>query len=389
MPRRAKGARLYLDPKRREWVIRDVGEVFERTGCSEPDRDGAEKRLGQYIAEKFKPVTRESDLSRLSIAEVLTAYGREYVPHKKSAERSGYAIAALMTFWGPPKTLADVRGETCRAYARFRGVKAGTVRRELAVLSKAINHWHKEHGPLASVPEVTMPDVPPPRDRWLTRTEAAMHLAGALGFYREMWCDVSTKREHFRWRRNPFAINRHLARFILLGLYTGSRRAAICNVQWMTNTGGGWIDLSRGVMHRRGDGVTETNKRQPPVRLGRRITAHLSRWKRIDDAARDAASVEAGEPVTTHLHVVNYMGRGVASVRTAWGMAIDNAWLQPEVTGQPPITPHVLRHTRATWIMFAGIDIWEAAGALGMSAKTLDKVYGHHHPDFQKNAAEV
>jgi hypothetical protein len=40
-------------------------------------------------------------------------------------------------------------------------------------------------------------------------------------------------------------------------------------------------------------------------------------------------------------------------------------------------------------MMFAGIDIWEAAGALGMSAKTLDKVYGHHHVDFQKNAAEV
>lgn len=390
MPRRAKGPRLYLDPKRREFVIRDVGEVFERTGCGESDRAGAEKRLGEYIAEKFKPVARESDLSRLSIAEVLTAYGREYAPHKKSVERSGYAIAALLPFWGP-KTLADVRGETCRAYAKARGktVKAGTIRRELAALSKAINHWHKEHGPLASVPEVTMPDVPPPRDRWLTRTEAAMHLAGALGFYREFWCDVANKREHSRWRRNPFAINRHLARFILLGLYTGSRRAAICNVQWMPNTAGGWIDLKRVVMHRRGEGVAETNKRQPPVRLGRRITAHLSRWKRIDDAARDAASQEAGEPVATYLHVVHYMGRGVGSVRTAWEMAIDNGWLHPDVTGQAPITPHVLRHTRATWMMFAGIDIWEAAGALGMSAKTLDKVYGHHHVDFQKNAAEV
>ncbi|WP_198031609.1 site-specific integrase [Mesorhizobium sp. LSJC265A00] len=239
------------------------------------------------------------------------------------------------------------------------------------------------------MPEVTMPDVPAPRDRWLTRTEAAMHLAGALGFYREMWCDVSTRREHFQWRRNRFAINRHLARFILLGLYTGSRRAAICNVQWMPNTAGGWIDTQRGVMHRRGKGVAETNKRQPPVRLGRRISAHLARWKGMDDAAREEASRQAGEPVSTHLHVVSYMGRGVASVRTAWDMAIDNAWLQPEVTGQAAITPHVLRHTRATWMMFKGIDIWEAAGALGMSAKTLDKVYGHHHVDFQKKAAEV
>lgn len=171
--------------------------------------------------------------------------------------------------------------------------------------------------------------------------------------------------------------------------FTGTRRSAIFNVQWMANTTGGWIDSDRGVMHRRGEGISETNKRQPPVRLGRRITAHISRWKRLDEQARDKASQEAGEPVTTHLHVVSYMGRGVASVRTAWEMAVDNAWLDTVSSGQPPVTPHVLRHTRATWMMFAGVDIWEAAGALGMSAKTLDKVYGHHHVDFQKNAAEV
>ncbi|TIM94450.1 MAG: site-specific integrase, partial [Mesorhizobium sp.] len=135
--------------------------------------------------------------------------------------------------------------------------------------------------------------------------------------------------------------------------------------------------------------VAETNKRQPPVRLGKRISAHLRRWKLIDDNARDEAGRQAGEPVAVCLHVVSYMGRGVASVRTAWEMAIDNAWLDPAITGQPAITPHVLRHTRATWMMFKGVDIWEAAGALGMSAKTLDKVYGHHHVDFQKNAAEV
>ena len=40
-------------------------------------------------------------------------------------------------------------------------------------------------------------------------------------------------------------------------------------------------------------------------------------------------------------------------------------------------------------MMFEGVHIWEAAGALGMSAKTLDKLCSHHHVDFQKNAAEV
>lgn len=61
------------------------------------------------------------------------------------------------------------------------------------------------------------------------------------------------------------------------------------------------------------------------MRLGRRISAHLRRWKIIDDNASDEAARQAGEPVAVYLHVVSYMGRGVASVRTAWEMAIDNA----------------------------------------------------------------
>ena len=51
------------------------------------------------------------------------------------------------------------------------------------------------------------------------------------------------------------------------------------------------------------------------------------------------------------------------------------------------MTPHTLRHTAATWLMQAGVDLWEAAGFLGMTAETLERVYGHHHPDHLKNAA--
>lgn len=35
-----------------------------------------------------------------------------------------------------------------------------------------------------------------------------------------------------------------------------------------------------------------------------------------------------------------------------------------------------------------GVDAWEAAGYLGMSVETLLRVYGHHHPDYMKNAVE-
>jgi hypothetical protein len=39
--------------------------------------------------------------------------------------------------------------------------------------------------------------------------------------------------------------------------------------------------------------------------------------------------------------------------------------------------------------MLEGVSIWEAAGHLGMSPTTLERVYGKHSPDYQKRAAEV
>jgi integrase len=52
--------------------------------------------------------------------------------------------------------------------------------------------------------------------------------------------------------------------------------------------------------------------------------------------------------------------------------------------GLPWVTPHVLRHTAATWLMQLGTPKWEAAEYLGMTPKQLDDVYGHHHPDHLK-----
>ena len=40
-------------------------------------------------------------------------------------------------------------------------------------------------------------------------------------------------------------------------------------------------------------------------------------------------------------------------------------------------------------MMQAGVPIWDAAGFLGMTTKTLEKVYGHHDPAFQDQAANI
>jgi len=49
----------------------------------------------------------------------------------------------------------------------------------------------------------------------------------------------------------------------------------------------------------------------------------------------------------------------------------------------------VLRHTAATWAMQNGADLWQAAGFLGMTVEMLQERYGHHHPDFQADAARA
>jgi integrase len=331
MPRRRAAPRLYLDPGRRQWIIRD-GASFIRTSCAETDRHGAEARLAAYLGEKHKPNRGAADPL---IADILLVYAGEHLPHTRAAKNAAYNIGNLSAWWRD-KTLADVTAKNCRAYAETRSMAAA--RRDLETMRAAIGYWHREYGPLASVPAVVLPLKSEPRERWLTRNEAA----------RLLWAA----------RHTP-----HLARFILLGLYTGSRSGVLLTLEWK------WLDLTRGVMQRRAPGEAESKKRTPPVRLGSRIMAHLRRWRRLDNAFCP--------------YVCHYNGQRVGKLRRSWDTAVSTAGLGADVI------PHTLRHTRATWLMQANVEPWEAAGHLGMSLEMLQRVYGKHSPDFQKRAAEV
>lgn len=326
MPRRSAGPRLYLDPARQTWIIRD-GKRFTRTGCGAGSRSDAEKQLATYLGDKHKPAPSGDPL----VDEVLTAYGREHAPHTaRGGRETGYLIGSLLAYWSG-KRVSQVTARACRAY------KSGGGRRDLETLRAAIRYWNREHGPLKTVPVVVLPPKGAPRDRWLTKSEAA----------RLLWAS----------RRHE-----HLKRFIILGLHTGSRAGVLFSLRW------DWIDLGRGVMLRRAPGEADIEtKRRPPVKIGRQLTGFLRRWRRADGGTGN---------------VVHVAGNAVAHVRRSWQSACVDAEL-------PDISPHVMRHTRATWLMQAGTDIWEAAGHLGMTVAVLESVYGHHAPDFQGSAADV
>jgi hypothetical protein len=75
---------------------------------------------------------------------------------------------------------------------------------------------------------------------------------------------------------------------------------------------------------------------------------------------------------------VEFNGEPIKSVKTALKSAVKLADLSRKIT---------LRHTDATWLMQFRVDKWEAAGFLGMSVETLERVYGRRHPDYLKGAA--
>lgn len=361
MPRPAKGARLWYDKASGLWYIRD-GTAKRGTGCCLEERARAEEALREYIEQKYEPPTDNSP-SRLLVSDVLTFYNREIAPGQKS-QATSYAVERLLSWW-QNKFLSDVKRSTCQDYVAFRTsqpirqakkakepklVSAETARRELTVLRAAINAYHAET-PLDALPVVTLPKASDARPDWLRRDQVAKLLRATRSF-------------------DDKDAARALQRFILIGVYTGTRSGALRRLGWLPNTLGGHIDVHAGVIHRRGDEEEETKKRRPSVRIPNRLEGFLHRWRKQDMARKP--------PVA---YVIHYRGSPVDKQRKAWASARDAAGLGKEVT------PHILRHTAASWIMLAGADIWDAANYLGMSPKMLEDVYGHHSPEFQKDVA--
>jgi integrase len=283
MPRPRKGARLWLRPERRDstgklnsraaWFILDAGKHIV-TGCAPGEVAAAESKLAEYIATKYAPARNERELTEIRIADVLSIYVDDCAPDeavdRTQRKRFDARIGRLNDWWGA-KLLSEMNESTCKQYAKARG-KPGGARRDLEDLKAAITH-HQRKGFHRGVVVVTLPKKGPPRDRWLTRSEAAA-LLWACWRYREV------QRIHCGVRKGqPIATDkrplRHLARFILIGLYTGTRAGAIASASPIRGEGHSFVDLERGVFYRLAQGRKATKKRQPPAPIPQRLLAQF------------------------------------------------------------------------------------------------------------------
>ncbi len=344
MPRRNRGPRLQWHRNRKSWYIvwTERGRSRERSAGTQ-DRAEAEIALADFIHQTNRG-SGPRDPAQILVTDILADYVQDRAGEIASPGRIAAAVKALVPFW-TGATIAGITKETCRAYVRSRGrLSAGTTRRELGVLRAAVNHAHRE-GRITRVVAVHLPDRPEARDRWLTREEAAALMRAAL--------------------REP-RVRLYLPLFIAIGLYTGARKTAILSLRWPQ------VDLQAGRLDFHAPGERRTNKRRARIPIPSKLLGHLRRArKRGDDLG----------------FVVNDNGLRLGDVKRGFNSACKNAGLPTR--GVDKVTPHTLRHTCATWLMQRGVPIWDAAGYLGMSRETLERVYGHHHPDFLRGAAEA
>lgn len=351
MPRKKQPARLWLRPDTGTWFIKD-GDSRVATECIESDVAGAQRALANHIAKTYQP-QRGGHSSEVSVADILIVYLQDKADATARPNETKAMIGRLNEYWGE-KLASDIKGNTCRGYVKHRDGSKGA-RRDLEVLRAAVNYYHAEHG-LDPLPKVTLPEKGEPRERWLTRQEVAALLRAA--------------------RKTPQC--GHLVRYIMIGLYTGTRSTAILGLQWMPNTTGGYVNLDQGVIYRKAEGERVAhNKRKTPVKVPPRLLRFLQYWKAADER-------ETVDGETAFLrYLVRYQGQKVTKINKAFRKIRVVAGLDEKVV------PHSLRHTRATWLAHKGVNAQDAAASLGLTVEEYERTYSHVSPDFQESAANA
>jgi integrase len=356
MPRPSKGPRLVLFKAKGRttvWNIRD-GQRTIGTGCTEGERAEAERKLAAYITAKHDPKSSRSggDPNAIKIADALSVYMTEKIAQSARPKAGIAMIENLGTFFGE-RTIGELNGTLQRDYAKQRGSQSAA-RRELETLAAAVNHHIKDMvGGVQTLFRPVLPDASPARERWLTRIEAARLIRAA-------W----RKREVRNGKEMGRHTSRHIARFILVGLYTGTRAGAICSAGLIPTIGRGHVNLETGQFKRLAYGKKGTNKRQPTVDLPPRLLAHMRRWHRL------GISTKA---------VVQYQGEPVLRVSNGWDGVVEKGGLATDIP-QQKVIPHTLRHTAISWYLRSGVPIDQVSDYCGVSIQIIRKHYGHHMP---------
>lgn len=319
--------------KNRKYYVCESGKGRISTGTK--DETAAKKFLAQYVAGTLSPAATD----RPTVGYIYELYEKERAGKVRSIGSildAGKHIKAGLGFLEPQHvTRGVIDGYARRRLAQKvprsgKPYSAGTIIKEIVFLRAAFRQAEAERI-IDRAPIIHMPvKSPPPRDKWLTKEEANRLIAAC-------------KSEHVRL-------------YVLMGLHTLARHQAIVSLPWSA------VDLKNDIIDfGRGHG----NKRRPVVPL----TPQL---KKALQTARKLALSD---------FVIEFRGNEVLSIKKGFAESCRRAGLSA--------TPHVLRHSGATWMALAGVPMQDIARYLGDSIATTEKVYAKFHPDYLRKAAKA
>ena len=291
------------------------------------------KRLAEKIFAKIVTEIIEGRYFERALAEQITfkeLVNRYMMHHKKS--RDIYTIKRLLPVFGD-LTLAEITSEMVAEYRnkRLQEVKPATVYQELSLMRRMFNVARKEwkwttYNPVADVSfSVGNKNA---RDRWLTHEE---------------------EQELLKHATNPW----WLRPLLITALHTGMRKGEILNLKWAD------VDFKRRciTVQKSKNGTKRT------IPMSNTLYNTLYNMKIRDISGRVF-------PISDR------------SLRAAFSKTIEKAKIED-------FRIHDLRHTFATRLVQAGVDLYKVKELLGHKTIAMTMRYAHHYPESLRSSVEV
>ena len=272
--------------------------------------------------------------------DMIKRFMQEYSPKVSKATKTSYSTS--LTHFNPffkETKLIDITPKMISRYKVLRideGAKPATINRELAMLSKAFSlavkdwEWIKEN----PVSKVQKEKVDNKRDRWLNKDEEKQILDNSPDWLREI---------------------------VTFGLHTGLRLQEILSLEW-----------SRVNLFRRTILIKETKNGNPKTLPLNKIALDvLNQRSTVKSIKNDFVFFNCnGEKINSNV------------LRTAFYSVLKKV-------GIDDFRLHDLRHSFATRLAQAGVDIYKISKLLGHKDIKMTQRYAHHCPDSLRDGVEI
>jgi integrase len=331
---------LYRRPQGKVWWMNFMyqgRQVRRSTGTA--DRRLAEKIIGkvhvQIVEGRYFDIQEEPTRT---FDELIDRYLREHASKKSQPRHYHGYCNSLKAFFGG-RTLAEITPKLIVEYKNRRyaaGLKPASINRELANLKKAFNlamrewEWCWEN----PVSRVSMERENNQRDRWLSCEEEARLLQACAPWLHDL---------------------------VSFALHTGMRMGEILELTWRAG------DFSRRTV----TVVRSKNGERRTIPVNHTMLSMLKEKAKVRSLKTDVVFCsKTFTPIES------------GHLRRSFRLALSKAQIED-------FRFHDLRHTFATRLVQAGVDIYKVQRLLGHKSPVMTQRYAHHYPESLRDGVEI